>query len=39
MALPVYGSFPLTSLGVMNIDPLLLLTVLLLFVVPWVQPT
>jgi len=40
MMLPLYGSFPLTSLRGMDIDPLLLLLrVLLLLVLPWVQPT
>lgn len=37
--LPLHGSLPQTSLGGMNIAPLLLLRVLLLLVVPWVQPT
>lgn len=36
MTLPLYGSFPLAFT---NIDPLLLLRILLLLVVPWVQPT
>lgn len=35
MTLPLCGTFPLASLGGRNVDPLLLLRLLLLSVLPW----